>query len=95
MKTRRGFLQAGSLAIASQLSPVSLRARQTSSPENSYVRDYWNDFPNYLTSVVNAARTRRKSDLSKIKTRKEADERAAFVREKIWELTGGPLKKRL
>jgi cephalosporin-C deacetylase-like acetyl esterase len=93
MKTRRGFLQAGSLAIASQLSPISLRARQTPPPENSYVRDYWNDFPNYLTSVVNATRTRRKSDLSKIKTRKEADERAAFVREKIWELTGGPLEK--
>jgi cephalosporin-C deacetylase-like acetyl esterase len=59
----------------------------------SPVRDYWNDFPNYLTSVVNAARVRRKAALSKIGTRMEADERASFVRSKIWELIGGPLEK--
>jgi cephalosporin-C deacetylase-like acetyl esterase len=94
MKTRRGFLQAGSLAIASQLTPVTLQARQEPPPgEKPYVRDYWNDFPNYLASVVNAARTRRKSDLTKIKTRQEADQRASFVRRTIWELIGGPLEK--
>jgi len=93
MKTRRGFLQASSLAVASQLSSVSLRAGQTPSTDSPVIRDYWNDFPNYLTSMVNAARARRKSELSKIKTRQQAGERASFVREKVWELIGGPLEK--
>jgi hypothetical protein len=93
MKTRRGFLQAGSFAIASQFAPLSLHGQQQPPLEKPYVRDYWNDFPNYLSSAVNAARARRKSDLSKIKTRQQADERAAFVRRNVWELVGGPLEK--
>jgi cephalosporin-C deacetylase-like acetyl esterase len=93
MKTRRGFLEAGSFAIASQFAPLSLHGQQQPPLEKPYVRDYWNDFPNYLSSAVNAARARRKSDLSKIKTRQQADERAAFVRRNVWELVGGPLEK--
>jgi cephalosporin-C deacetylase-like acetyl esterase len=94
MKTRRGFIQASSLAIASQLAPVRLRARNLETAESSAVtRDYWNDYPNYLTSVINEARTRRKSQLAKIKTRQEAGERISFVRSKVWELIGGPLEK--
>src|SRR4051794_41153672 len=98
MKTRREFLQASSLVMAGPLPPVPLRAQELPErvrhvPKPSPVRDYWNDLPNYLTSVIDAARTRRKSELSKIKTRKEADERASFVRAKVWDLIGGPLEK--
>lgn len=93
MKTRRGFLEASSLALASQLAPIRLRARDVDTAESSVTRDYWNDFPNYLASVVNEARAKRKSQLAKLKTRKEASERAAFVRSKVWDLIGGPLQK--
>src|SRR5690242_11937457 len=98
MKTRRGFLQASSLAVASQLSTKSFAAQPApkGGPETSQpavLRDYWNDFPNYLTNVVNAARAQRKSELSKIKTRNAADERATFVHKKVWELIGGLLEK--
>src|SRR5947199_9345470 len=98
MKTRREFLQASSPIMIGPVSPVSLDAQKP--PESvpdalkpSPLRDYWNDLPNHLTSVIDAARTRRKSELSKIKTRKDADERASFVREKVWSLIGGPLEK--
>jgi cephalosporin-C deacetylase-like acetyl esterase len=98
MNTRRRFLQAGSLAVAGHLSELSLPGKETASntqpaPEISATRDYWNDFPNYLISVVNEARHRRKSDLSKIKTEKEATARASFVSSKVWQLIGGPLEK--
>jgi cephalosporin-C deacetylase-like acetyl esterase len=98
MKTRREFLQTSSLVMTGPLSPGSLHAQEP--PESvrhaskpSPLRDYWNDLPNHLTSVINAARTGRKSELSKIKTRKDAHERASFVREKVWDLIGGPLEK--
>jgi cephalosporin-C deacetylase-like acetyl esterase len=97
MNTRRGFLQAGSLAIAGHLSELSLPGQETAesarTPEPSVTRDYWNDFPNYLTSVVNEARRRRKSELSKIRTEKDASERASFVTNKVWQLIGGQLEK--
>lgn len=98
MNTRRRFLQASSLAVAGHLSHASL-ARQSETPgaqpapEAALSRDYWNDFPNYLTSVINSARQRRKSALSKVTTQKQADARASFVNSKIWELIGGPLEK--
>jgi cephalosporin-C deacetylase-like acetyl esterase len=98
MNTRRRFLQAGSLAIAGQLSELSVPAQETAGrtdtpPKTPIVRDYWNDFPNYLTSVVNEARSRRKSELSKLKTEKDVAERASFVTRKVWELIGGQLEK--
>ena len=97
MKTRRGFLQASSLAAAAHFSELS--AKETAARQNdgaagqSSVREYWNDFPNYLTSAINHARIRRKSELSKTRTVKAASERAAFVRNNVWDLIGGPLEK--
>jgi cephalosporin-C deacetylase-like acetyl esterase len=98
MKTRRGFLQAGSLALAAQLSDLSIKGQAATqnnerASEAIVVRDYWNDFPNYLTSSINQARARRKSDLSKITTPKAALERASFIRSNVWDLIGGPLEK--
>lgn len=98
MSTRRKFLQASSLAISGCLSDVALPAQQAtagaqSAPETSGTRDYWNDFPNHLISEMKEARLRRTSGLSKVKTKKDADERASFVRNKMWELVGGQLEK--
>src|SRR4051812_1755295 len=99
MNTRRTFLQAGSLALAGQLSPGSLPAQQTAGPihagsaEPSVNRDYWNDFPNYLATVVHAARERRKAALSSLKTGKDVTDRASFVTKNVWQLIGGQLEK--
>src|SRR5579875_858988 len=92
MSTRRTFLEAASFAIATPFSKVS-GAQPAATKETQVVRDYWNDFPNYLTRVVNDARVRRKAELSKIKTRDDAAKRAGFIREKVWELIGGRLEK--
>jgi cephalosporin-C deacetylase-like acetyl esterase len=98
MNTRRRFLQAASLAVAGPLSGLPLPGAGVSGNTQdastaAITRDYWNDFPNYLISIVNEARNRRKFDLSKIKTEKDARERASFVSSKIWQLIGGPLEK--
>ena len=100
MKTRRTFLQTGSLAIGAQLSARALPVQETAGPiqpastdRSSTERAYWNDLPNYLASVVNDARQRRKSALSKLKTEKDVKERASFVSNQVWQLIGGPLEK--
>jgi cephalosporin-C deacetylase-like acetyl esterase len=100
VNTRRRFLQAGSLAIAGHLSERPVPAQETADPitpaseaQPLIKRDYWNDLPNYLTSVVNGARQRRKSTLSKLKTEKEVMERASFVTDRVWQLIGGQLEK--
>lgn len=97
MNTRRRFLQAGSLAIAGSLSDRAARARQSAGmvpPASTVVkRDYWNDLPGYVSSVVNAARQRRKAELAKLKTEAQVRRRASFVTSKVWELIGGKLEK--
>src|SRR5690242_9820371 len=100
MSTRRTFLQtAGSIAIAGHLSERALPAQETAGPiqpgtaEVPVKRDYWNDLPNYLISVVNDARQRRKSTLAKLKTPAEVKERASFVSDKVWQLIGGQLER--
>lgn len=92
MSTRRTFLEAASFAVATQFSKVS-GAQPEAMKEAPVARDYWNDFPNYLTRIVNAARVQRKAELSKIKTRDDAAKRTGFVRDKVWELIGGQLEK--
>jgi len=97
MNTRRRFLQVSSFAVAGlSHSSASWQLAATgtpNSPESTSLRDYWNDFPKYLTAAVNDARQRRKSELSKITTRAQAEARASFVRSKLWELIGNPLDK--
>jgi cephalosporin-C deacetylase-like acetyl esterase len=56
-------------------------------------RDYWNDLPDYVSSVVNAARQHRKAELAKLKTQEQVRQRASFVTTKVWELIGGKLEK--
>ncbi|HZQ51227.1 MAG TPA: acetylxylan esterase [Bryobacteraceae bacterium] len=92
MSTRRTFLEAASFAVATRFSKLS-GAQPAATKEAPFVRDYWNDFPNYLTRVVNAARVQRKAELDKIKTRDDAAKRAGFVRDTVWGLIGGRLEK--
>lgn len=56
-------------------------------------RDFWNDWPNYLTRKMNEARARREAELAGIKTAAQAQARAARIRSRVWDLIGGPPPK--
>jgi cephalosporin-C deacetylase-like acetyl esterase len=99
MNSRRRFLEASSLVAGAHLSRLALRAQETAGPipsaaaEEPVTRAYWNDLPNYLSSVINDARERRQSALARLKTPQAVRERASFVSETVWKLIGGPLEK--
>jgi cephalosporin-C deacetylase-like acetyl esterase len=97
MNSRREFLQASSMAAltayVSEAAQLSQKAKPDSVAQISVKRDYWNDLPNYMIAKMEAARVRRKSELAKVKSAAEADQRSAFVRTKVWELIGGELQR--
>jgi cephalosporin-C deacetylase-like acetyl esterase len=99
MLTRRKFLQANAASLALPLvgaaesAPARSAAPAASPAEAAAARDYWNDWPRYLTSKVNEARARRKAALASVRTPELARVRAERVRSKVWELVGGPLEK--
>ncbi len=78
------------LRLPPQIGEAAIRTPNESSKVS---RDYWNDYPNHLTSMLNSVRKSRESELAAIKTRKQAQARASFVRSKVWDLIGGPLEK--
>jgi cephalosporin-C deacetylase-like acetyl esterase len=99
MLTRRRFLQANAAGLAlplvgaAQPAPARTAKSAVSPSDSTAARDYWNDWPRYLTSKVNEARARRKAALAAVRTPEQARERAERLRSKVWELIGGPLEK--
>jgi len=99
MLSRRRFLETNVAGLALPAARRSARATAdligTSGPtaNTSPERDYWNDWPRYLTARVNAARAQRKAVLEALRTEAQARERIQAVRSRVWELVGGPLDK--
>ncbi len=99
MISRRQFLQTNAAGLALPLPRVSppshpaVRSVNPLPPDATPSRDYWNDWPSYLTSKVNLARNRRMEVLRNLGTPAQVLERIQMVREKVWELVGGPLEK--
>jgi cephalosporin-C deacetylase-like acetyl esterase len=96
LNSRRKFLQTSSLALPAFVATSVSARRPAQSKQTGHLvsrRDYWNDLPEYLSSKVNAARTARKTQLARVKSRAQADERASRTRETVWELIGGKLEK--
>jgi cephalosporin-C deacetylase-like acetyl esterase len=98
MTTRRAFLAAnvaGATAWAVKPHSESLSGEDERASEITAqsARDFWNDWPAYLTRKINEARTRRQAELASIKTPTQAQARAERVRSKLWELIGGPLQR--
>lgn len=101
MITRRKFIQSNVLGLALPLAgasssvagaaPVHGPASPQAPGESG--RDYWNDWPDYMTSKMNEARERRLAQLRAM--RGEADVRARIerVRSTVWKLLGGPFEK--
>ena len=89
MNSRRQFLEATTLAALIAKPAVTARQTEVASATQRFKRDYWNDLPNRMIAQVNAARSKRKSDLAKITSSSASEERISTVRAKVWELIGG------
>lgn len=101
MTTRRGFLAANLIGAAGlAANPGRVFSASVHSPsvpavsETRSDRDFWSDWPAYLTEEMNQARSRRLADLAGINSVAKVQDRAAMIRSKLWELIGGPLEKR-
>jgi hypothetical protein len=103
MTTRRHFLAAsltgaaGMISNSQQTFPASIDpSRALDHAAISEVRsgrDFWNDWPAYLTDRMNQARNKRLAALAKVNSAAEVQERTAMIRSKLWELIGGPFEK--
>jgi len=56
-------------------------------------RDYWNDWPSYLTEKVRRARIERRAALSSLRGQEEVKQRISTIRSKVWGVVGGPLER--
>ena len=98
MRSRRDFLQYSSVGLVGALGTSSLHAQSASEPASigsalPFHREYWNDWPAYLAEKIKEARSRRHTELHKITSRAQAEERITFVRNEVWKLIGGPLER--
>ncbi len=99
MLSRRKFLQANvaglTVPIVGSVARAAGRASAAESPAPtaSITRDFWNDWPQYLTAKMNEARARRKAALAAVRTPEQARQRVEMIRAKVWELIGGPFEK--
>jgi cephalosporin-C deacetylase-like acetyl esterase len=99
--TRRRFLGTNLAAMmagfAPKLSVVS--AKSPESPDNSSLRqvslrDYWNDWPQFVTKQMNQAAAHRKKLIADVQTTQGVQKRAELVRDQIWQLLGGETTER-
>jgi cephalosporin-C deacetylase-like acetyl esterase len=101
MTTRRNFLAAnliGAAGLAANPGQMfSASADSDSAPATSHQsrsdRDFWNDWPAYLTEEMNQARNSRLAELAAINSVAKVQERATMIRSRLWELIGGPFEK--
>jgi cephalosporin-C deacetylase-like acetyl esterase len=52
-------------------------------------REFWNDWPNYITRNMNQARASRRALLARIQSKQQVMDRSATVRSQLWNLLGG------
>ena len=99
MPSRRGFIQtnilglglafAGRTALPAAFSPTT----KAIPPKEEDQRDYWNDWPRYLTAKMNDARSRRLAELSAMQTEPAVRARIEKIQSTVWRLIGGPFEK--
>jgi cephalosporin-C deacetylase-like acetyl esterase len=97
MTTRRDFLAANLIAAAGLAANPArmlsaeheLSSKSASSQAARSDRNFWVDWPAYLTAEVNQARNRRLADLASIHSTAQLQERITMIRSKLWELIGG------
>jgi len=99
MLSRRKFLQTNAAGLALPLTVPgpraipALHAAQSSAANPLLSRDYWNDWPLYLTAKVNLARAHRMAALERLQTVAQVQQRSLAIRSRVWDLLGGQLEK--
>jgi len=101
MITRRKFIESNILGLALPLAiphNSAAAAGHVSGPATSQApdesgRDYWNDWPDYMTSQMNQARKRRLAQLRAMRSEADVHARIDKVRSTVWKLVGGPFEK--
>jgi hypothetical protein len=96
MVTRRTFL-AGNAAAAAQsalklgwpafVSAPEALGEPTHIPKSA--RDFWIDWPKFITMKMNQAAASRKALLAKIQSKQQVADRSTTVRAQLWEILGG------
>jgi cephalosporin-C deacetylase-like acetyl esterase len=97
MVTRRRFLATNMTAAAISTfglhPPVLGEAMQEASLPESHIpgspRDFWNDWPNFITRKMNDARASRRALLAQIGSIPQVEARNDTVRSQVWKLLGG------
>ncbi|MGC1784423.1 MAG: acetylxylan esterase [Acidobacteriaceae bacterium] len=107
MVTRRRFLSANMAAAAAsalgfrlpalgEMGQEAPAASATLVPESQLPRshrEFWNDWPNYITDNMNQARATRRALLAQIQSRQQVADRTDTVRSQLWKLIGGRPEK--
>ena len=101
MTTRRDFLAANLIGAAGlAANPTRIFSESADVPSVAATRDparsdrnFWVDWPAYLTAEMNQARNRRLAELASIHSKAQLQERITMVRSKLWELIGGMPEK--
>ena len=99
MPSRRKFIQTNILGVATALAGRhALGAGVPAAPqavpaEAADQRDFWNDWPRYVTAQMNEARARRLAELRALRTEADVKARIEKIRSTVWKLIGGPFEK--
>ena len=99
MPSRRKFIQTNLLGLGLSLrghdSPAAALPPTTGTlaPRDEDERDYWNDWPRYVTAKMNEARGRRLAELDAMQTEATVRARIEKIRSTVWRLIGGPFEK--
>ena len=101
MITRRKFIESNILGLALPLAvphnpaAVARPVSGLSTPQalSEAGRDYWNDWPEYMTSQMYQARERRLAQLQTMRSEADVHARIDKVRSTVWKLLGGPFEK--
>jgi cephalosporin-C deacetylase-like acetyl esterase len=97
--SRRRFIETNILGLALSLTrrdtfaTSSPPASETAPPKDEDERDYWNDWPRYVTAQMNEARARRLAELRAMRTQADVKARIEKIRSTVWRLIGGPFEK--
>lgn len=96
MVSRRDFLAANTMALAASVlpgAPSAFAAISDESQSGSAIprsqRDFWKDWPGFISAQIDRAGEDRKALLTKIQSRDAIATRAAAVRDRVWQILGG------
>lgn len=101
MTTRRNFLAANLIGAAGLATHPARMFSESAGPaavpatqrEMRSDRNFWSDWPAYLSLEMNRARSRRLEDLAAIHSVAQMQDRATMIRSKLWKLIGGVPEK--